>query len=367
MTNKTKITDSQRARVRDYRLFPRKDAVDAFFLNRAQEGRLDWQLAPVMAEKLRHLYPKLVETKYPQYQAAMGQVFPIDTSASPADETWRQYQVDFHGKCQWIDDDMTFGPSNAITVRQNDGRFANFGQKYDVTIFDLERSAKAGIPLVSMKGKMAKRAHEAWKNWTWLFGSIEHELPGLCNHPVVQHLLAAFDSATGNTSRLWANKTDDDIFTDVKRLIDSIPETTLEAYHAAKVFMPPGLVREAQGRFLAATAAGTVTLWDRIKTAYAGDDSGQGRVEFKMLNECQADRRLDPDSGTDTSGISGDFMMALPSDNAEEIGAFMSARPFSQEAPQQLDAKISTITHEKIGGVRLQQPKTIAIMRFGTT
>jgi hypothetical protein len=357
---KTKISDSQRARVRDYRLFPRKDVIDAFFEDGARLGRFDWELAPILAEKLRHLYPQLVETKYPQYKAAMGQVFPIDSSPGPAAETWRQYQIDFHGKCQWIDDDMDFSPSNAVSVRQSDGRFANFGQQYDITLFDMERAAAGNVPLASLKGKMAKRAHEAWKNWMWLFGDADHELSGLCNHPNIIHHLAAFDSTTGNTSRLWANKSDDDIYADVKELIDSIPQTTLEAYECAKVFMPPDLMRLLTGRFVAATATGTVTLWDRIKASFPS-------VTFDTLNECQANRRLNPDTGTDTSGISGDFLLALPADSVDEIGGFMSARPFSQLAPQQVSAKIRTITHEKIGGVRLQQPKAIALMRFGTT
>ena len=361
------ITAIQKAKRDAYRCFPRRDAVEAVMDHLGAQGRVDWQLAPLMAERLRHVYPKIAETVYPEYLAAEGGVLPIDSSASPADETWRKYTMDQQGVCAWIDDDGDFAPSNSITLRQDDGRFANFGHMWDVTIFDLERAAKAQLQLQTLKGKMSKRAHQVWKNWHWLFGDSPHEMEGLCTHPNIHVLLAAFDSATGNTSRLWANKTDADIFRDIKRVIDLVPTYTIRAHFIAKVFLPLNLVQECMGRFLAGTDSGVVTLWDRIVKAFSGDPvTGQGKVEFRILNECQGTLRRHPVSGTDTSGITGDFILACPPDDVE-MNAFMSARPFSQEAPQQVKLKIQTLTHEKIGGARIQTPKAFVRMDFGLT
>ena len=151
---------------------------------------------------------------------------------------------------------------------------------------------------------------------------------------------------------------------------------TIRAEYVAKVYLPLGLVQECMGRFLASTATGTVTLWDRIKSAYAGDETGQGKVQFLILNECDADLRIDPSTissddgsgGSDTSGISGDFLLACPKDDVS-MNAFVSAYPMKQEAPKESpdSFQIITKTHERIGGTRLQTPKAFVVMRFGTT
>jgi hypothetical protein len=359
-----KLTAQQQARLDSYKLVPRPGVVEAVLDSEAKAGRLDWQLAPVMAERLRHVYPKIMEATYPEFAAANGKVLPIDSSPNPADESWRYFLIDGQASCAWIGDDGTLAPSSSMTMRQFDGKFAQFGHKWDVTVFDLERAAKANVPLQTFKGKLSKKAHEAWKNWFWLFGSKSHELEGLVNNPNVTHFLAAQNG--GSTSRLWANKTDDEILADVAKMIDRIPTDTIREHYAAKVFLSLAMVQECMRRYLASTASGTVTLWDRIKHAYAGDETGQGKVSFQILNECSAALRKNPETRTDDSGISGDFMMALPSDDSDQL-AFLSARPFSQEAPQQTDLKIETITHEKIGGCKCQIPKAVVVMRFGTT
>jgi hypothetical protein len=346
-------------------VFPSQGAVEAVMDDMGRRGRCDWQNAVMMAEKLRYIYPKIMETEYPELLAANGGVLPIDSSPDPADETWRYYRIDQQGRAAWIDDDGTFAPSNSMTLRQVDGRLAEFGHKWDLTIFDLERAAKhPNIALPMLKGKMAKRAHDEWKNWVWLFGDADKGMPGLCNHPNITHLLAPLNA--GTTSRLWANKSDDEIFADVAAVIDRVPVDTKRSHYVAQVFLPLALVQACMRRFIAATAQGSVTLWDRIKANYAGDETGQGKVEFKILNECAPAYRLDPKTGTDTSGISGDFIMACPPSDPD-VGAFVSARPFSQRPPQEVDLKVSTLTHEKIGGCKLQAPLAFVVMRFGTT
>jgi hypothetical protein len=324
-----------------------------------------YELAMIAAEKVRHVYTKIAETIYPEYAAAEGKVLPVDSSPAPSDETWRYFMVDTVGTAAWIDQDGDVAPSNSMTMRQYDGPIAEFGHQWDVTIFDLEKASAGNLNLRTMKGKSSKRAHQAFKNWMWLFGDPSKSGPGLCNHPNIQVLLSAQNA--GLTSRLWANKTDDEIFADVKRLIDTVPQTTIRASYVAKVLISLELQQECLGRFVSATASGTVTLWDKILAAYRGDDTGQGQVTFMILNECGAGLRSDPTDpgGADTSGLDGDFLLAMPADDVEEH-AFVSARPFSQMAPQEEKFKINTLTHERIGFVKLQRPTWFVRMDFGT-
>lgn len=329
-----------------------------------REGK-DAQLAPIWAEKLRHTYQKVLETKYPQYAAANGDVLPIDSSMAPADLVWEYYTVDGYGYADWIDDDGQIAPSSAIVATRHIGYAHDMGHKWTVTVFDLEREAKSSpLPMNSFRQKLAKRAHDAKTNWVWLFGDSEKSLPGLCNHPNLPVTLAPQNS--GATSRLWSNKTNDEILEDVALLIDTVAQDTLEQYHAAEVFMPHSLIRLCRNRKIAGTADAKVSLWDVIKDTYKGDDTGQGKVTFKGLNEADASRRLHPKSNTDESGIVGDFMLALPPANIDEL-CFVRARPYTQRAPQERDMVMHHMTHSKIGGCKMQVPTSCHMLRFGTT
>jgi hypothetical protein len=238
------------------------------------------------------------------------------------------------------------------------------GHEWDMTIFDLERAAYAGMPLSNMKQNNAKRTHDAKTNYVWLFGESAKNLPGLCNHPNIPVTLAPLN--VGATSRLWANKTVDEIAADLALLIDQVPTNTIRAHHVAKVFFPLGLVQELKNRRLGA-GDGFASVWDWMRVRYEGADAtGQPKVEFHVLNECTAANRLDPKTGTDTSGMVGDFLLAIPADDKDSL-AFIRARPYTQRPPQELKLKMVHQTHSKIGGVKMQQPLALHRLDFGLT
>lgn len=342
----------------------RNDAVD-----RAVEGAIraagtiDAQNAPIMAESLRHLFPKVQETIYPEYAASNGSVLPIDSSVDPSDIVWEYHVIDSIGYADWIDDDGELMPNSAIKMRRFTGRMSEMGHEYNVNVFDLERAAKAGLPLQATKGKIAKRTHDALTNYTWLFGDASMQLVGLCNHPNIQVSKAALNG--GASSRLWANKTNAEILTDITTLIDLVPRSTVRAFYVAKVYLPLSLVQLCRNRFLDATASGNVSLWDRIVDLYSGDDTGQGKVQFMILNECDSSLRPHPKTGSDASNISGDFLLACPPDDPD-VGCFVRARAFTSLPPEQRKFNICVSTHSKIGGAKIQQPMAFHRMDFGT-
>lgn len=384
------LTKRQKAKIDAYRLTPSREVMDSFMRKIADDptvvidgiGRVDYELAPIMTEKLTSTQAQIQETTYPEYLAANGMILPIDSSDGPEAERWRYWRVDFAGRCDWIDEGGMYSPTSALSQRKFEGQFARFGHRWETTIFDLARAAAADVPLDSFKGKLSKKAHEAWKDWHWCCGSIGHELEGLLTNPNITHLLAPFDSASGNTTRLWAGKSDDDIFADVKTVIDRVPIDTHSAEYVADVYLPLGLVQEAQGRYLSGTATGVITLWDKITAAWGKKDNvtGQPPVNFHVWNMMDADLRIDPASveaeaesgsigGTDTalSGF-GDLMLAMPPKDAS-TDAFKLAYPMRQEAPARdpESFRIITKTHERMGGCKLQRPKGYVLMRFGTT
>ncbi len=359
------MTDQELQELADkMRVIPRLDALKACAIGMAARGTCDDQLAPIWAEKLRHTYTTLMEMKYPELAAANGDVLPIDTSVDPADEQWEYFSVDQVGYADWISDDGEIAPNSAITGKRYTGTMENMAHEWDVTIFDLERAAKAGLQLQNMKGKLARRAHDAKTNWVWLFGDSSKNLPGLCNHPNIPMTLAALNA--GTTSRLWPNKTADEIFADVAVAINAAANNTKGQYFTGSCFMPRRLMQRLRDLRLGA-GDGFASAFDLLKARYSGDESGQGKVSFKLLRETGSDERTNPKTLTDDSGIAGDFLLLVPAGASKDEACFIRARPFTQLPPQEAKLKIINLSHSKIGGCKMQIPLAFHVFVFGTT
>ena len=366
-------------------LFPRLDEVETWCEAKAREKRLDWQLSPIWSRNLVSTFAKVFEHKYPGLDFVNGDVLPI-VSVDPGAREWEYFEVDYGGVAAFIDDDGHKMPEiPPMRAGRHAGRMRSMGVKYSMNFFDEERWKYAssngnmpGINVLAQKQKQAKLAHDRLTDWLWAFGNGEKGMPGLLNHPNITVSIAALNG--GATSRLPANKTADENFADFVALIDQVARDTLELYHAATVYMPHSHMRTLRSQFIASTDSGMVTVWDRIKTAFAGDDSGQGKVTFKPMYYADSARRIDPrtvlgnpslgplaGSGSDTSGLSGNFMLALPPSNKDEA-CFIRARPYTTEPPRDVDA-FNTVfeTHSKIGGCKLTQPKAVHRLDYGLT
>lgn len=331
-------------------------AIKHFAQSLAAAGRCDASIAPIWAEKLRHVFPKIVEVLYPDLPVAAGEVLPIDSSVDPADIVWEYYMVDSGAKMDWIDDDGTIMDSAYVKATRHTGTMAEFGGGFEYTIFELERAAKANVPLNTIKANAVKRAHDEFVQRKWLFGDMSKSMPGLLTHPNIPMSLAA----SGVGGRHWSVKTGDELIADAIALIDTIPAQSMEQHHAVTVFLPFGMIRRLRALYIASTADGAVSYWNRLLQLFSGDDSGQAKVTFKGLNECQASRR----GTTDPFPFGGDLMFALPAPNADEL-AFVRARNLTQRPPQEQDFKVKIVSHAKIGGVKVVRPLAVHIMCFG--
>ena len=328
--------------------------------------RVDEQLAPIWAEKLRHTFTEVLEVEYTDLDAAEGNVLPIDSSVSPESLIWEYYRVDQTGFAAWIDDDGKVMPSGAIKAKRFTGEMHEFGHKYEWTVFDLERAAAVNLPLSSMKAENARRAHAEFVNWVWLFGDSGKNLLGLVTHPNITVSLAPLRSGGSvDADRLWSLKSNDEILTDLATLIDTVPQQTGRKEHVATVFMSLKDAQILRRRRLGA-GDGTLTLWDFVQTLWKGDDTGQPKVSFRVLNECDPTYRVQPGVGSDTSGITGRFLLAIPAANKSKL-AFIRARPFTQRPPQERDFVLYHTTHEKIGGCKCQVPLAVHRMDFRAT
>lgn len=369
-------------------LFPRLDEVTEWCEERSRAQRVDWELAPIWARALVSTFPKVFEHKYPELQFVNGEVLPIVT-VDPGAREWEYYEVDYGGCADFIDDDGHKMPSvPPLRAGRHAGKMREMGIQYAVNFFDDERWRYAqsngnflpGVNVLAQKQKSAKKAHDLLTDWLWAFGNAEKGMPGLLNHPNITVSVAALNA--GATSRLPENKTLEENYRDFAALIDQVAADTLNLYHAATVWVPDSVIRTLRNIFIASTATGMVTAWDRIVEAFSGDETGQGKVTFKMMHYADAARRIDPrtvkgnpslgpltGSGSDTSGMSGNFLLATPPQDKEEA-AFIRARPYTTKPPRDDPfGSFNTIfdTHSKIGGCKLTQPKAIHRLDYGLT
>lgn len=353
----------------DLQIVPRLDSVQAVcddLLRKA--GKFDAESSVLLAEKLRYTYAQVLEIDYPEMMAESGQVLPIDTSVPPSMNEYEVWLVSDAGFASWIDDDGMVAPSSAVEMTRSTGTAAEMGHAYTLNWFDLERAASGAlVNLPTLKAKHSRRYHAAKTNWVWLFGDASKALLGLATHPNIPRSLAALNASDSST-RLWtsASKTSDEILADLATLIDGVPQRTLEKHHTVDVFLPHSLIRECKNRTYTTPNGGVISLWEHIKALYSGDDSGQGKVSFHGMLECDASRRVNPETGTDTSGISGDFIIACPAKDPD-VGCFMRMRPFTQRPPQEVDFNLKHLSHSKVGGARIQEPLAFGILTFGTT
>ena len=341
-------------------LVPRMDALVSLCAGVLDRKSMDAQLAPIWAEKLRHTYTKVLEIKYPELGAANGDMLPIDTSVAPADLSWEYFSIDQAGYADWIDDEGNVTASGTMTATRHVGSTAELGHGYNVTVFDVERAQASGLKLMQLKQQHARKYHDSFANWVWMFGDVAKDLPGLCNHPNIPNVA----TSTGGSGDHFSVKTVDEIAADIALIVDAVAEDTIGAYYVTKLYFPRAMAHRMRNLRLG-SGDGFASLWDWMKDRYSGDETGQPSIEFKILNEATGTTRRQPKTGTDTSGITGDFVFATGSTTPEEA-AFIRARPFTQPAPQERDFVLHHLTNSKIGGCKMQAPLAFRRMDYGS-
>ena len=354
--------EQYRERIDALGLTPRVDVltnlVGSWMSNGKFQRQLDASTAPIAVQALQFVYARVYEESYGNLKAAMGQVLPFDTSPNPAHDTYKYKYLDWAGYADWIGDDGSVMGEGSMKMTEHIGFMAELGHAYSWTVFDLERAALDGQNLSAIPPRIARRVHEMFHNWVWLFGDPDKQIHGLFTHPNIQVVLAP-DSAAGTypdaRAKLIEGKSVDEILADIETLVETVPRTTNEELRVRKVFMSERDMAVMKRKRVGA-GDGVLTIWQMVQSLYPD-------VEFDTLPECEESKRVDPRTGTNTSNLTGRCWIAVPDLPADECG-FVFPRPFTQRAPQEIDLKIRTITHSKIGGFKCTQPLGVVRMDF---
>ena len=298
------------------------------------DPREDAELSIFMALELEVLLARAYDVKRPNLKMANGEVIPIDTSISNGAESFSYHQFDGVGIAKFTNGyaigDM---PRVDISGKKFTAPFESLTAAFGWSLNELRNAQLVRRPLSKMKAERARRAHdEAW-NRVGLFGSSEHGMRGLINHPNIT-VTDAPDGA--GASPLWSLKTPDEIIADVNTMIRTVRDITNGVEEIVKVWVPIdqfGIIEETPRSDTSDT-----TILEFLMKTHKG-------VTFEWINELAAAKSF--------GNLTVDAMFGATGGNDT---ALMVSQPFETSPIQQDGFDFKVGTHSRIGGVRMPYP-----------
>ena len=170
-------------------------------------------------------------------------LLPVSTEQDGGAENiiWREF--DAVGVAKIVSDYANDYPRVDIGGEEHTSPIKEIGDSYGYSIKEIRRAQKAGVSLDAKKAEAARRAIDekqdsiAWK------GDAKGKLPGFINNPNITEYVAV-NGAGG--SKLWANKTADEIVADFAAIISAAPESTNGIESPDTVILPLSLYNKLQ-------------------------------------------------------------------------------------------------------------------------
>ena len=153
--------------------------------------------------------------EYPDHDYAS--LVPVDSSAPEWAAGMITYMTDTVGQAQFLSGMGKDVPLADVIRGQSDTNYELAGIGYEFSLEEINRAALLGIPLTTLKADAAREASMEMLYSLALVGSTAKGMAGLLNSAAVTSGLVANNA--GATSRLWVNKTADEIRTDVDDLL----------------------------------------------------------------------------------------------------------------------------------------------------
>lgn len=302
--------------------------------------RADAQTLAGFAVELEHVMTETYEEDFPDLPFANGDGVDLDTSVNEGAETFRYYVFSGMSVARFSSAySAGTSPGTSISAGVVHGRIEGMENHYEMTFKDLRNAAFAGVPLETMLGSAARRAHDELLHKTLLWGREDLGLPGFATHPNITITRAP---ATGSgSSRAWADKSNDQILLDVATLVDTPGAVSLGMRETTDVAWPRATERLLRARRMG-TGDGTLTLLQFIRTNYP-------EVTFRRLDDLAASRSF--------GNLATDSAIAYVRNRQVLRG--IVPMPFRQHPPERRDLKMRVMCESSTGGMVIKEPMTI--------
>ena len=296
-------------------------------------GRLDANEGIFFARQLEAIKSRAYDVKRPKLSAL--EVMPVSTETPEGASTITYRQYDSVGAAQIIANYANDLPRADVTGKEFTSPVRGIGISYGYNLQEIRASQMTGTPLSEKKMRAAMRSHEELINRLAWFGDTEHGLPGFLTNPNIPAYTVTADG-TGS-SKLWVNKTADQIIRDVNGIINQVRTQSKDIHRANTVIMP-------LEQFAYISSAPRSSTTDTTILAFL--QANNPGVTFRAVLE------LDGVGGLDKL-VAGEFSV----DNMQlEI-----PMAFRQYSPQQKGLEFEIPCESRFGGVIIEYPLALAI------
>ena len=167
---------------------------------------------------------------------AANRLIPVDATTSPGAKTVTYEQYDSTGIAKIIANYADDLPTADVAGKQFTSTLKSIGNSYVYSLEDIRAAQFAGKPLEQRKANSAVRAHQELMNRLAFYGDAEYGIQGWLTNANIP--AAAVADNAGGTSKLWINKTPDEILEDLNESIRSIVDLSNGAEMPNTIVMP---------------------------------------------------------------------------------------------------------------------------------
>jgi len=301
----------------------------------AKYTNLDANETIFFQEELEHVKARTYDVQYPEL--LFDKIFPISSDVPAAAETFSYYQYDMVGHAKLIHNYSNDLPVVGASGKKFTHDVYSLGVSFGYSMQDIRAAAMAGKSLDQRLANAARKAVLTKMNDLAFYGDSDTNIPKFISNPNISAYTVPADGTS--TSKLWANKTPDQILRDINDAAQAVRTVTKSVEQVNTLLVP-----DAQYGVLATTprssTSDTTILDFLLRTS----------PWIKSVVPCY---EL---AGSVNSGADDCFI--LYNKSPEKLG-FEIPQQFEMFAAQQQGLYYEVPAHARVGGMVLYAPKSI--------
>lgn len=195
-----------------------------------------------------------------------AELVPVDSSGPEWASGVITYVTDTAGKANWFHGKAKDMRLAEVTRGKTETTFDMAGIGYEFDLEEVNRAALVGQPLTNQKADAARRGANEFIHSFALLGDANKGVKGLLNHAApVQGLVA---QNAGATSRLWTQKTVDEILADFNTILTGIYTGSQTVEMADTILLPIGKLLYIAQKRIDNTSQTTILEFLKAKNTY---------------------------------------------------------------------------------------------------
>lgn len=291
------------------------------------------------ARELEHIKSKSYDIKYPNLKARS--LFPMDFETNAGAETITYEQYDQVGIAKIISNYADDLPRADVKGKEFTSKVRTIALAYGYNYDEIQAAKMANKPLPQRKANSAKRGHMVLENKIAFFGDAKHDLQGFFTNPNIQEVsLPADGNENGGTaSKLFIHKTGTQMVRDLNAMFTAV-HVISKGIETAETLMIP------------------LSIFNL--TAVTRMDSGTDTtvLQFFLRNSPHCKEVVWVDECTGSGAGDTDKMVAYRRD-LDAVSMEMISE-FKQLPVQERNLEYVIPTHQRIGGVIIRYPLSVA-------